>query len=181
MVAISSPNTFVGKWALSIVWLGSWSALGVIALVRALNEPDGLWTMGPILAGILAMLLFGYFASSSFDWALADEVLDYGTYLRVRRGAKWEQVDFSRIAKVTCSLGRTRAFRVALRLRTPCAFGSVIRFIPRIDFLSMSLSPGVKFVDDLEARIEAERRRTQAPRTTQATQAPGAGSGGNRP
>lgn len=90
----------------------------------------------PPLAAILLplpMVGFGFFLMRQLIWPLADEVLDGGSFLVVRRRGEEERVLLSNIVNVAMSQF-TNPRRLSLRLRNPGKFGDEIVFIPATSY-----------------------------------------------
>ncbi|WP_148650290.1 hypothetical protein [Lysobacter capsici] len=88
-------------------------------------------------------------AQIATTWNLADEVIDHGDHLRVRRGRIEESVAIADIEKVSVEYA-IRPIRVGLALRKPGAFGRRIVFVP---------SPNSAFGTYGESRVAADLSR----------------------
>ena len=79
---------------------------------------------------LMPVAAFAAFAAQiATTWNLADEVVDHGDRLRVRRRGIEETVAIADIEKVSAEYA-IRPIRVSLLLRTPDAFGRRIVFVP---------------------------------------------------
>ncbi|MBW8810189.1 MAG: hypothetical protein JF591_15510 [Lysobacter sp.] len=74
--------------------------------------------------------IVAFVAQVATTWNLADEVVDHGDHLRVRRRSIEETVAIADIDKVSAEYA-IRPLRVVLSLRGPGAFGRRIVFVPR--------------------------------------------------
>ena len=133
MELISSKRTFFMKRVFPVLWLG-FIGIGLVVpfLVPATPRNPALHVPPPQLFLIvpLLMLVFGFFLFRKLIWDLADEVEDFGDYLRVRRGGIDERVNLADVMNVSMSQF-TNPPRLTLRLRKPGAFGDEIVFIPQ--------------------------------------------------
>ena len=131
MEKISRPTFFL-KRVFPAVWLGG-VGLGAIAAATAyFSGKDASGNPLPIMVLIvpLLMLVFGFALFRKLIWDLADEVEDFGEYLRVRRGGVDERVNLADVMNVNMSQF-TNPPRLTLRLRKPGPFGDEIVFIPQ--------------------------------------------------
>lgn len=131
MEKISRPTFFL-KRVFPAVWLGG-VGLGAIAAATAFfSGRDANGHPLPIVVVVvpLLMLVFGFTLFRKLIWDLADEVDDFGDYLRVRRGDIDERVNLADVMNVSMSQF-TNPPRLTLRLRKPGAFGDEIVFIPQ--------------------------------------------------
>ena len=88
-------------------------------------------------------------------WSLADEVLDGGDYLLVKRGRLEDRIAFSDIMNVSASV-MVNPPRITLRLARPSKFGDEVTFSP---LRSMTLNPFARsaIAEDLIVRADAAR------------------------
>ena len=110
-------------------WLG---AAAVIAAVAAPSALDGRLVGAPLVHAtplVILALFLAWFLGRMRILALADEVIDCGDHLQVRRGALQDLVPFAAIAGVEV-LTAHRLHRVSLRLHSPGRFGGRIEFWP---------------------------------------------------
>jgi hypothetical protein len=140
MRVISFKNTSLFKRG---VWLtaGALIAFAVIPFVL-----DGSLWQNPasslFAAGILCAF-FVYFLRKTHIHRLADEVMDGGDHLKVRRGRTEEIIQFANIAAADVS-SSGGIHRITVRLRQPAKLGGQIEFLPQASLWS-NLS-GVKRV-----------------------------------
>lgn len=83
----------------------------------------------PTLAITLAIL--GVILAVVFKrrmWGLADEVLDGGDYLVIRRGKREARVELANVSEVSVDSGPPT--KVTLQLRLPSEFGAKVTFLP---------------------------------------------------
>lgn len=90
-------------------------------------------------------------------WDLADEVVDEGGYLRVRKGRIEERVMLRDVVKVSYS-GNTNPVRLSLWLHRPNRLGDRVVFIPK-GFV-WRLSGEHPMAEELRARAERLRKYT---------------------
>lgn len=132
MRAISFKNTALFKRG---IWL---SALALIAFVAGPSALDGdLWRNplpSAIAIGLLGIAL-AYFYWKTQMHRLADEVLDCGDGLKVRRGRIAETILLSNVAVAEVSSG-AGLHRITLRLRERSVFGRQIEFLPQASLWS---------------------------------------------
>jgi len=126
MRLISYRNTAMAKLA---VWFGAAGILVVIATPTIVN--GGLaQDAGPALGGVCALaalLLIGLWWARIH--ALADQVLDCGDYLEVRRGQLRENIPFATIRGVS-GTSVANFGRLTIRLVKPTRLGTEIDFMP---------------------------------------------------
>ncbi|MGH8091511.1 MAG: hypothetical protein ACREO6_08675 [Rudaea sp.] len=133
MEIISSKQTFFIKRLFPILWLGL-VGLGVAMPFLVPPKPRNPAVHAPppeIFMIVPAMMLgIGVLLFRKLIWDLADEVEDFGDYLRVRRGNIEERVKLADVMNVSMSQF-TNPKRITLRLRKPGAFGDEVVFIPQ--------------------------------------------------
>ena len=155
MDVISSRATFFHKKAFGVVWFG---ALGFAALSMLWDTVRGIGDASAtdfLFIGFLAFLGLG--AMSAFVFDLADEVLDGGDYLVVRKGRHQQRVELSEIVSVS-DVRFGNPPRVTLRLARPGKLGRDIAFIPSQQ-LRRLLNPFGRsaIAADLMERVDAAR------------------------
>jgi hypothetical protein len=129
--AISFKNTALFKRG---IWL---SAVALVLFVAAPAALDGSLWRNPlpsaIAVGILSAALIYFFWSTQMH-RLADEVLDCGDHLKVRRGRLEETIPLSQVcaAEVSSSCG----FHRITILLTASRFGRRIEFLPQASLWS---------------------------------------------
>lgn len=143
MIRISARMMVVYKWVMPL------SSLLLFASIAWLwhkhPAPSAQWIEWLIpLAAVAA-----FAAQVATTWNLADEVIDHGDHLRVRRGRIEQTVAIADIEKVSAEY-LIRPIRVGLTLRKPGAFGR------RITFVS---SPNSAFGTYGESRVAADLSR----------------------
>jgi hypothetical protein len=153
--AISFKNTALFKRG---IWL---SAVALVLFVAAPSALDGSLWQNPlpsaIAVGILSAALSYFFWNTQMH-RLADEVLDCGDHLKVRRGRVEETIPLSQVsaAEVSSSCG---FHRITILLRKASRFGRRIEFLPQA-----SLWSNVGAIKSV-ARDLTERALSGAPRT----------------
>jgi hypothetical protein len=138
MRVISFKNTVLFKRG---IWL---TAAALLAFAVTPFVLDGSLWQNPasslFAAGILCTF-FVYFFWKTQIHRLADEVMDCGDHLNVRRGRTQEIIPFSNIATADVSTSGG-IHRVTVRLRQPAKLGRQIDFLPQASLWSNL--PGVK-------------------------------------
>jgi hypothetical protein len=132
MQIISFRNTALFK---SGIWL---SGAALIACVTAPFMLDGsLWRNPlPNMFGVAALcLILGYLLWKAQIHRLADEVIDCGDSLKVRRGGLEATIPFSNIATADVSTS-SGIHRITVRLRDPTKLGNRIEFLPQASLWS---------------------------------------------
>jgi hypothetical protein len=152
--AISFKNTALFKRG---IWL---SAAALVLFVAAPSALDGSLWRNPlpsaIAVGILCAALLYFFWNTQMH-RLADEVLDCGDHLKVRRGRVEETIPLSQVA--TAEVSSSSGFhRISILLRTASRFGRRIEFLPQA-----SLWSNVGAIKSV-ARDLTERAMSSAPR-----------------
>src|SRR5690242_6127399 len=128
MNPLSSRATFVHKRLLPIFWFGFIVVFVVMGFVHdAAHQAPGLF-IGPVV-----MAVFGFLFFRRLVWNLADEVLDGGDYLIVRKGGIEQRVPLANIMNVSGST-YVNPPRVTLRLVEPGPLGDEVAFMPRRSF-----------------------------------------------
>jgi hypothetical protein len=151
---ISFKNTALFKRG---IWL---SAAALVVFVGAPAALDGnLWRTplpSAIPLGILCAALIYFFWNTQMH-RLADEVLDCGDCLKVRRGRMEETIPLSQVsaAEVSSSGG---FHRITIRLRTAAQLGNRVEFLPQA-----SLWSNIGAIKNIALDL-TERARSSAPR-----------------
>lgn len=132
---ISSRSTFLVKR------FYPWFCVAVAVLVLAAAIVSGNAGKGyaPMSAPLI-MSVAAYLVLRMLVWNLADEVVDMGDHLIVRRGRREAQVAMDDIAEVV-EWVYVNPRRITLKLRKPCAFGNQIAFSPASAFTPFEGSP----------------------------------------
>lgn len=132
MRAISFKNTALFKRG---IWL---SAGALVLFVAAPSLLDGSLRRNPlpgaIAVGILSAALIYFFWKTQIH-RLADEVLDCGDHLKVRRGRIAETIPLSQVSAVEVS-SSGGFHRITVLLRTASHFGRRIEFLPQASLWS---------------------------------------------
>jgi hypothetical protein len=147
---ISSGQAYLLKWFLPLVFL----LAAVLGPVMAwLTHPDHV-PPGIVIAPLL-MLAIGYFVMRNLVWDLADQVLDGGDYLVVKKGRIEERVPLSNIMNVSATT-LVNPPRIELRLAEPNRLGERIVFSPA---RNRSLNPFARnaIAEDLIVRVDRAR------------------------
>ena len=138
MENISRPTFFL-KRVFPALWLGGVGVGAVVAATAFFSGKDAGGHPLPIMVLVvpLLMLVFGFTLFRKLIWDLADEVEDFGDYLRVRRGGIDERVNLTDVMNVSMNQF-SNPRRLSLRLRKPGAFGDEIVFIPQTQGLRLN-------------------------------------------
>ena len=82
------------------------------------------------MLAVITLIVIGILIGEQmrYAWRLADEVLDGGDYLIVKRGKDVVRIDFSQISDAASS-SVLNATTVFLHLSAPCQFGDMIQFL----------------------------------------------------
>lgn len=124
MQRISAGIMVVYKWGLPL------SSLLLFAVIAWLWRGSAA-SWAPWMDWLIPVAAAAAFAAQiATTWNLADEVVDHGDHLRVRRRGIEETLAIADIEKVSAEYA-IRPIRVNLSLRTPGAFGRRIVFVPR--------------------------------------------------
>ena len=117
---LSSSATFVPKYVFPFAWVTGMVFLAVAAFAE--GHPWG--AIIPLGLAALVLVFRRFFASD-----LADQVVDLGDHLAVKRGLLTERVLFSSIVEVNESVG-INPQAIIIRLAKPSKFGRLITFTP---------------------------------------------------
>lgn len=157
MEQISSGQTMFIKRVFPAFWLGLLLvfALGVVAGGARVELP--LFALLLASAAVIGLIVF-----RKLVWDLADDVLDGGDHLLVRRGDIAERVALANVLNVSINQ-LSNPPRVSLRLFKPGRLGDTVVFIPRSAF---RFNPFARnpVAESLLARVEQLRH---APRDYQ--------------
>ncbi|KRE98568.1 hypothetical protein ASG87_14320 [Frateuria sp. Soil773] len=155
MKKISYGGTFFFKVAFPCFWF---VFLAVFMFVGAFahGRQSAIFVIEPAL-----MMALGFFLFRKLVWNLADEVSDGGSFLLVRKGPVKQRVPLANVMNVSMSQF-TNPRRLTLRLRTPCAFGDEIAFIPRLPLFRLNPFARNEVAEDLIRRVDAVRQENRA-------------------
>ena len=132
MQVISFKNTGLFKRGM---WLSAAALIAFVILPAAL---DGSLLGNPVphvfAVGVLALCWSVFFWRTQIH-CVADEVVDCGDHLKVRRGRAEEDIAFSKISAVETST-QVGLHRITVRLRELSRFGSKIEFLPQASLWS---------------------------------------------
>jgi hypothetical protein len=132
MQVISFKNTRLFKRGM---WLSAAALIAFVVLPAAL---DGTLLDNPVphvfAVGVLIVCWVVFFWRTQI-YCVADEVLDCGDHLRVRRGRVDEDIPFSKISAVEMST-QVGIHRLTVRLRELGRFGGRIEFLPQASLWS---------------------------------------------
>jgi len=153
MKKISSSWTFVHKWIFPLLFLGFMAVYIATGWADGRREPEAMFYAVPVV-----MIFFALFMMKKFVWDLADEVLDYGDSLLVKRRGEEERISLSNVLNVNVS-SNTNPPRITLRLENRTRFGSEIAFSPASG--GFTLNPFAKnpIGEDLIVRADRARRK----------------------
>ena len=149
---ISSLRTVIAKRIFPVLWSSVTVMGALIAFGEGALESRPALVFGPVVMGVCGLLLWWLLASD-----LADEVLDCGDHLLVRRGGIQDRVFFSDIADVETSSSVSPS-RIILCLVMPTKVGTRVAFTPAA---ANSLNPFVKnrLAEELAHRAREARSR----------------------
>jgi hypothetical protein len=135
-------------------------AVAITLAVGVLREPRATpLMMGFLLVGVLTAVAW---TVRRDPWALADEVVDEGNCLVVRRRSAQARVAFDDIAKIDRDAARfARHVRLTLAQAIP-SFGTEVVFRPR-DYASMTTQELNRLIEELRARAPATESHQHAP------------------
>jgi hypothetical protein len=144
MPQLSARHMYLAKWLLPIL-----TFVGVAIWTFAKKMPHTateLVSYGFALT-ILACFLV-YFLRRDI-WCLADDVLDGGSFLIVRRGNKRDRILLADVVGIDVT-HQLNATRIVLRLRAPGMLGDKLEFLPKV---SHRWGGRNDIADDLAARV----------------------------
>lgn len=151
MSRISSRQTFYFKRIFPLIWFA------LLAFFLSLGIRAGFARAPMFFITPMMMAAVSFWALRRFLWSVADEVIDLGDALRVRRGEQSELVALTNVARVEFAPGSPP--RIVLHLCRPGRFGATIAFLaPQpLNFATPASNP---VADALAARVAraAERR-----------------------
>jgi hypothetical protein len=149
---ISSKFSFATKTLFPTAWFG----FLVFFIVQAIDS--GVYRRDPVqLAAPCLMALAGYFLMKRYLWDRADEVLDGGDFLLVKKGRQEERVALADIASVSAS-AYVNPPRITLKLRTPGRFGEQIAFTPAGPLLQSPFAK-IAVAEELVVRVDRAHRK----------------------
>jgi hypothetical protein len=154
MKRISSGWTRFHKRIFPLLWFGFLAVFAAGAVVN--SRHNQLWW--PFVAWTILIAVLGFHFWKKMSWALADEVLDGGDFLLVRKGGDEERVPLGNVMHVDLP-SYMRPQQITLRLVKPGKFGSQVSFALPSRF---SFSPFAKhpLAEDLIVRVDRARRRS---------------------
>ncbi|MDO5653273.1 MAG: hypothetical protein Q4G39_04140 [Brachymonas sp.] len=156
-----SASPFFFKWVFPAFWLLP-LVLFVVPGMLPTKEPSPLpipMVLMPLLMGAI-----GFFFFKHMFWVLADEVVDEGDCLRVRKGKQEERIPFRHMLNVATSR-LVNPPQISIRLRAPCSLGDEIIFLPKrsgkLSFAFALFTPFARnpIAEDLMLRVDAARRQ----------------------
>src|SRR5262245_12331858 len=121
---------FFYKRVFPTIWFGFLAVFTISALIGMMAQ--GKFMLPFVLVPSL-MAIGGYFVMMEFVWCLADEVLDAGEFVLVRKGTLEDRIELSNIVNLSYSL-HSNPQRITLTLRKPSCFGREISFAPPAHF-----------------------------------------------
>ena len=148
---ISSRQVFFLKWLMPLIFILIAGVAGLsVLLVEPRRAPPPMVLVAPILA-----LVIGFVVMRKLVWDLADEVLDGGDYLVVKKGRIEERVPLSNIMNVSATT-MVNPPRIELRLVDPGRLGDRIAFSP---VKNATLNPFARnaVAEDLIVRVDRAR------------------------
>lgn len=97
-----------------------------------------------VIVGVIMVVVF-----KRRMWGLADEVLDGGDHLLIRRGRRQARIELANVSEVTLDSGPPT--KVTLQLKRPSEFGPTISFLPNPTSRNPLASSSI--ADDLIQRV----------------------------
>lgn len=156
MRKISSRQTYWLKRIFPVLWfgiLGTAFAGGLGAFLHGSFAPP----MFPFLLIPIVMAVFGYVLMRALIFDLADEVLDNGDSLTVRKGEKTALIALADVINVNAAQF-VNPPRIELTLRKDTPLGRRIVFSPQRPF-TFNPFARIPIADDLIRRVEEARQR----------------------
>jgi len=155
MRRISAGTTLVSKRIFPLLWVGVLCAVVTGGAVEGKFLNDPWFFVGPLVVLVFGLLLWWLLASD-----LADEVIDMGEYLVVRRGKLEDKIYFKNIQNIDTSKN-VNPPRVTIRLIQPGSFGKLVSFSPKA---APSLNPFAAnpLVEELITRAHQARAQSAA-------------------
>lgn len=153
MQTISATGTAFYKYVFPAFWFGILGVFLVAALVSGAAAKSLICLAAPLFLGIL-----GYLLMRELVFDLADEVVDAGDHLIVRRSGQEIQVPIGDIVKVSTAL-RQNPPRVTLHLKGPSELGTDIHFMAIKDSMWNVFAPRCTIAEDLSQRVDAAHRQ----------------------
>ncbi len=151
MNTISSRWSKLTRWSTPVVW----TALTIVLLVGGYYEKEE--KLGVAYYSLVVVFgVFGLLTWWFMVWDLADEVVDCGDSLLVRRGEMEEKVPLTNILRVSES-PFSESVRIVVQLIVPGRFGRFIAFMPSAT--AARLNPFAKnpVVQELAERVNSAR------------------------
>jgi hypothetical protein len=154
MKRISSTSTALYKKGFPAIWFVFLGVMITRTLMR--NNPAN----GGIVAVVVlfTMAVFGYVVMKRFVWDLADEVLDAGDHLVIRKGGREHHLPLTDIMNVSFSTG-TNPPRITLKLTGQSSqgpLGEQVAFTPQQAF-TLNPFPKNEVAEDLMVRVDNAR------------------------
>jgi hypothetical protein len=132
MTRISSSWTWFYKRALPAFWLVI-LVMWTIIMIGIGPSDNGIVRGGPMMIVLpIATALVMAVIARKIIWSCADDVVDRGDSLLVRRGGREAEIPFTDIESVR-SAALMKPPRITLRLRRRSALGDEVTFIPGRD------------------------------------------------
>lgn len=122
---LSHPHSRLLKLGL---WLGALAVLALVYVQSLLNARYFGVPSSPVGLAVLCVACLALLWWSRFH-TLADEVIDNGAVLVIRRGSRQERIHFHQILSVAVT-SRLAIHCLLISLRVPCGFGSQVTFLP---------------------------------------------------
>lgn len=151
MNTISSRWSTLTRWCTPLVWI----ALTIFLIVGGYYEKEEKLGAG-YYSLVVTFGVFGLLTWWFMVWDLADEVVDCGDALLVRRGEIEEKIPLTNILRVSES-PFSESVRIVLQLIVPGQFGRVIAFMPQRQPARINPFAKNPVVQDLSNRILSAR------------------------
>lgn len=121
-----SKKPILLKWVFPLFWFGLLGLVTVAGIAEGRTHPMAI--IMPVL-----MAAIGFVIMKKFVWDLADEVLDGGDFLVIRKGGLKQKVYLSDIINIE-HMGLSSPPRITLLCRTPGPLGTELAFVAPLAF-----------------------------------------------
>ena len=144
MPHLSAGRMYLAKWLLPIL-----AFVGVSVWTTTRKMPHTAMDIASHAFALCALASIMVYVFRRDIWILADEVLDGGDFLFVRRGDKQDRILLANVLGVDVT-HQLNSIRIVLRLRTPGVFGDKLAFLPKVTHRWGGRN---NIADDLAARV----------------------------
>ncbi|MEL6823928.1 MAG: hypothetical protein AAFP70_19405 [Calditrichota bacterium] len=149
MKKVTGPTFFV-----KILFPALWFGFSIVMAIIILSFGD-IATVWPRALPSLAMMVGGFFLFRKLYWNLADEVIDHGDLLQIRKGNISQEIALQDIINIDYDMTQSH---VTLNTREAGPLGKAVKFqAPIFKSGFFSRSP---YVDELIERVDDARRKS---------------------